>query len=148
MCLGTDMTHNELCIWVAAILDGEGFLSFSISKRNGLMTPFVGMGNTNKVLTDTFSKRCKTLGVVFGYSSDPRKGVHKNIHRVQLQNHAGITLLLNQVEPFLIIKRMQAQLILLFCGSRTARGPKAPYNTVERKAVFCTRQLNKKGRPK
>lgn len=102
--------------YMAGIIDGEGTLSITgreaLSKRG---TPYWNY-DLEVTVTNTSVKLMKWLVAKFGGETMPRgkplKKTHKQCYRWRLRDNAARIVFLRAVQPFLVIKRRQAELLL------------------------------------
>jgi len=116
--LGREIEIPETEIsYMAGILDGEGWIS--LEKSKGRLTPLIGVSNNSLILLTYLKER---LGGQIYHRQD---GTF-NLKIVSIpQTYAVLKLL----EPYLIVKRGQAQLVIQWCESR--RGTTSKYTAKE-----------------
>lgn len=95
--------------WLAAAIDGEGYLRFSFFLKNGRQK-WVGrldVSNTNK----EFCNRVKEI-VGYGHVQMVDFRNYTPLARYTLASLASIGRVLEQIEPYLIIKREKAKIMI------------------------------------
>jgi hypothetical protein len=102
--------------YVAGIIDGEGTLSITgketLSRRGTLYWNY----DLEVTVTNTSVKLMEWLVTKFGGEimprSKPLKKTHKQCYRWRLRDNAARIAFLRAVQPFLVIKQRQADLLL------------------------------------
>jgi hypothetical protein len=110
--------------YIAGIMDGEGSITFYRSKaartRGRYLTPFVRISTTDDLLVPWLFHK-----IGFGakrYRANPNGPIHwKPVWHIQWSTSQAVELL-KAIEPYLIIKRERAQLVIeIWELNRTAR---------------------------
>lgn len=146
-------------IWLAAAIDFDGAIGMSKNKAKTstgyIMAPQVQFTNTDPKLVD----KIRVIYVKIGVDRKPTPYTPSNEkwatqYHFCTQNHEEIIKILEAVEPFLISKKRQAQIVLDYCKSRSGkRGKKDPktgkftktYDGSELIYYGLLEKLNKKG---
>jgi len=108
------MTDTELA-YIAGIVDGEGTISLhgvskaQQSKTGAYYYPFVQIANTNKKLIDWLDEKIPIKHRIYGYNRNPDK--QKPSWLMQLRGTYAVALA-EMLEPLLIVKQRQAQILL------------------------------------
>lgn len=143
-----DLQHDDK-VYVAATIDGEGTITVSVKKNNAdperggaPLTPLIGISNTKKELIDWLHS------ILFGSTMrTSKKDVKRNrkaVWAVQVARLLDVKALLEQVLPYLKVKRRQAELVLQFCNLRL-KDTWATYNPRLFEIAKEVRKLNRKG---
>lgn len=136
--------------YIAAILDGEGYVTVSRKKDKTMKVgygyrPMVGVTNTNKKLLD-FLMELTGLGRI--HRSKAAKKNHKPSYQWVLWSQQARQLL-EEVLPYLVIKKTQAELIIAMC--KAARygvgrdGLTSDELAFQRRTYEQIKKLNKRG---
>jgi len=137
--INTNLSNEQLA-YLAGIIDGEGCISFSISK--GRIRPFVGVSNTKRELIETIRSWLRIRKTI----RKARRSVrHKYVWDIQITRYADVKALLEKVKPYLIIKKKQCDLMIKYCTSRLSKGVNSPYSPNEMKIYEKLRELNRRG---
>jgi hypothetical protein len=98
--------------YLAGLLDGEGNISFAKERRAGVMTNrcriWISIGNTNREVVDWLHKKIPAGNVCTDHRLN-RFGKMK-MHRWMVSTNPAIVLI-NEILPYLIIKRPIAELL-------------------------------------
>jgi len=109
---------------LAALIDGEGTVSLTFNSKRGQIIPIITVTNKDRKLLE-FARNC----INDGYIANDRRG---GVLRWTLLGIRKVYPLLKQIEPYLIVKRERARLVLKWCESRMAKPyPCAPYTKEE-----------------
>ena len=130
--------------YLAGFIDGEG--SISCYKRKDIRTKkgftinsIISIGNTNKEIMQEISELIK--GHLFVKSN----GINsKKIYNVQIQDIATIKEFLETIKDKLILKKQQAELMIVYCELRQTNSGK-PYSKREIEIAETITKLNKRG---
>lgn len=135
--------------WLAALFDGEGTIGLWRIRRHANASGWVyraglSIANTNRQLLEAVNSLVDGWATV-GDMRDGNKS-HRPCYKVVLRQRAALTVL-RQIAPYLIVKRRQAEIVMMFrealenAGARTAEEH-------ERFAVLWAecRDLNRRGR--
>lgn len=130
------------CVWLAILIDSEGTLG--IYRAGRYFQPTIAISNTYKELLEHAMRLLKLLrSDLNSRPADPARN-RKALHVIQFSNLLGVMHVLEQIEPYLIVKKRNATLIIEFCKSRLANRGK-PYTERERQIINEVRVLNKRG---
>jgi hypothetical protein len=118
--------------WLAGILDGEGcFTLFQKSCRSGSgekirsITANITITNSSAAIIDECVRLLTSANVKFALFC-PRNSHTRPLRRISVRNYAAILSLLDTVEPFLVGKLPQAQLMRKFVEGAQRRGSLLP----------------------
>ena len=133
--------------WLAATIDGEGSVGihrqYSNDRAGFKYKAVVSVNNTDMAFLEQVKKLVEGFVHV---KKNPTQPHHKKCWAVQIK-HRATAPLLEQVKPYLIIKRKQADLVLEFCRA-VAASPvhnRAMQPDFERLYLEC-KALNKRGK--
>lgn len=101
------MDKTELA-YVAGIIDGEGTITLSRRRKNELPSPYICVSSTNREVLEWLKTR---LGGTICSKKRYREN-HKQSYIWYIRLATKCLTLLNEIEPFLIIKKQQALLLL------------------------------------
>ena len=156
---------NERLAWLAGIIDGEGYVSATLTKtRAGRRRKCVGrpkrgvayewrdcyersmrfqvrVGNTDAAMIREIASIADSLGVsYFVFSHNPKqrgRGKHKELFGIHFHGKDRTKRLLTAVLPWLITKRPQTELLLEMIARREA----IPYHMGSLDDPFLQKQL-------
>lgn len=144
-----ELTHDQRA-YLAGLLDGEGTITISVRKNKAdplkggsPITPLITITNTNKELIDHLhailnGSTIKTHG---------RLGIgDKDVWVLQIARILDVKALLEQIAPYLFVKKRQAGLLLEFCNLRL-QDKWMRYNPRLFEIAKEIRKLNRKGKP-
>lgn len=154
------VSEKELS-WLAGILDGEGSIGISrlmSHRKNPTMTPRISLGNTNPKIIAEVRRIFKKIPVTC-FIEKRQQTLGKNwkaAEVLQISHIQGAQDILKAVTPYLIGKKLQAEILLSFVDSRMriyksigrapgSGGRGTPYTDNERELFEKLRILNKKG---
>lgn len=123
--------------YLAGFVDGEGCISIS-SRQTGVPYIRLRIANTN---LEVVKKIQKQYGGSF-YKVKKRKG-SKQVYSWEVSTNLAINLI-RQLEPYLIVKRYQAQLVEQFVIDMPGHGNKWDINTIEM-YIKLFRSFNERG---
>lgn len=112
---------NTPCIfaWMAGFIDGEGCLTISKQIRKDRPSPawrpLITIANTNKDSLELFQK---TYGGTLRFNKEKRRsptGVKWSDSWTWYCPQSAITKLLGDIKPYLIVKKLQADILIEFC---------------------------------
>lgn len=142
---------KEDSIYLAGIIDGEGHIGMSklTRKDNGKdwFTPRLNITNTDIRLMDWLSHRfCdKGLNAYIQQQKKPGGDGWKIRYTFQVSGPSSIYSVVSLVEPYLVLKKEQAKLILEFAKSRIGLVKGTPYTVDYLPVYWELRELNRKG---
>jgi hypothetical protein len=127
--------------YLAGIIDGEGTVTLTRHHRNETPTPSVSVANNNLELLKWI--KCLVGGMIV--SKKKRKAHHNDSYAWTIRQDKAIQLL-KEIEQYLIIKKLQADLIIQKYKSVTHRAGKYTPEMLEKKMrlVAEIRRLNKR----
>jgi len=103
--------------YLAGFFDGEGCISIhrhqdKKTKRGYVLVPRITVANTRQEVVEWFKP--------FGFSVRRTKNGKnsKDVYRIELERLSVIQRFLQELSPFLRLKKKQADLLLEFCSSR------------------------------
>jgi len=102
------MTGEERA-YLAGLIDGEGSITLSRHHRGQLPQPRISIAKCNREVLEWVRERTGR-GVII--SRRPRKAWHHAPFVWQVQLAGGVIAILEEVEPYLIVKCKQARLLL------------------------------------
>lgn len=143
-----ELQHDDK-VYVAAITDGEGMITVSVKKNRAdphkggsPLTPLIGISNSKKELIDWLHS------ILFGSTiKTGKEDIQRNrkaVWAVQVARLLDVKCLLEQILPYLKVKRRQAELVLEFCNVRL-EDSWATYNPRLFEIAKEVRKLNRKG---
>jgi len=117
--------------WLASAIDGEGSITLCVEDKvrnlNGSWSGFIRVFNTN---LDYVQRAKEIIGrgtIHSGWQSfsigDRRRGKACLMHMYSLHGIRAVAQVLRQIEPFLIIKRDRAEIIIRIARLLEAQGP-------------------------
>lgn len=108
-------------LYIAGLVDGEGMITVSVKKNNAIpgkggspIQPLITISNTNKELIDYLKSLLhgSTLKTIHA------KGRRKDCWTLQIARLLDVKALLEQIVPYLRVKKRQAKLLIEFCNVR------------------------------
>jgi hypothetical protein len=136
--------------YLAGLIDGEG--TISIGKKNNktgrlgfTLTPSVSIANTNEGVI----RYCQSLIGGRVYKGRRRKPNHRTKFTLRVHRHTEIMKILEQVYPYLRIKKKNAELLMKYCESRIKKrryisSVTVPYDEDELRIHQEIRKLNER----
>lgn len=130
--------------YLGGFFDGEGYITLirhkdSRVKKGYTLHPFVRITNTNKAILEEINKLAK--GKI---KSKPKQLGCKQCYMVEIQDLTSMFEFLCKIQPFLIIKKEQAELMIEFCRGRIDNKNKR-YSKEDYELSFKFTELNKRG---
>lgn len=135
--------------YLAGFIDGEGTITVSIRKNKATpwtggspITPLIIITNTNKEIIDHFHT------ILYGSTIKTHGGPgirDKDVWVLQIAKLLDVKALLEQISPYLFVKRKQAELLLEFCNLRL-KDKWMRYNPRLFDIAKEIRELNRKGK--
>ena len=110
--------------YFAGFFDGEGHLSISLNKSAGYprLQPVVCFTNTNLQIIEEIERFLDDYNVHYHHGVHKRQkrtgGKHKDCHVIEIKRYGAIFDLLTYLIDYLIVKRLQAFLVMEFCKKR------------------------------
>lgn len=105
--------------WFGGIMDGEGSIILPKHCNANTFYPVFRMGNTNYKLCKMFVDILRELNIPFYVRYDkPTKTKYKPMWRIIITGMKRVKKILEIINPYLISKREQGELILEFINSR------------------------------
>lgn len=131
--------------YIGGLFDGEGNITLArektkLSQRGFIIRLEIRVDNTNKNALD-FISDATHIGRVYTYEKDNRKPLYS----WQLRRLADIKALIEQLLPYLIIKRERAKLTIEYCEGRLSKRYHAAYDERELQLVGEISKLNHRG---
>lgn len=127
------------CGRIAAFIDGEGYISASRRFNGSQIT--VGIGNTNKILTDYL---LETLGCGYTFTSNSSPK-WKMKYEFSIRRSNDVLYLLYQIQDHLLLKKLQAVWAIELLRIRKENYGR-PITDKETYIIKNIRGLNKRGR--
>jgi hypothetical protein len=129
--------------YIAGFFDGEGCICLSKGKKTAL-----GISMINADIDILMDILAKTGGSIYARAvKKPSK--HRVSYSLQINERIKKIQFLQNIFPYLRIKRIQAELALEFLKSRNERGvirgSHIPYNKREMEIIAIFRTLNRRG---
>lgn len=115
------MTHDE-CVYLAGLFDGEGTFMINAHAFKGQhkYSAKVRLALSHKPAVEWVAKAIGVNVAPHGLGRNNTKS--RPMFRVAVENVEGIISLINQILPFLIVKREPAEVLLAFCRARLQSG--------------------------
>lgn len=131
----TDLSPHQVG-YIAGIIDGEGSIGLSKMVDRTHMKPWCCINNTDLEVLEIIQSWV-------GGNIHPRKirQGYKQVYSLDFPSQSAILGLLTMVEPFLLIKKPQAQLMIAWCTLRKCGG--SPLD--EDNLIGKLKEFNKKG---
>lgn len=136
-------TETEIA-YLAGLLDGEGYIS--IVKTGKHHAPILNITNTDLALLLWVQMRFG--GALYRVLAGKAGDRAKDCHRLQWNSTAEIARILVMVQPYLVAKGKQAELVIEFIALPGGKGKKLSQETIEARGDLhlSAKSLNKKGR--
>jgi hypothetical protein len=150
---------NTEWAYLAGIVDGEGSISIYVGAGKCLQ-PVIAIVNTNESLLNHCCDILARAGIGVGYNKSPRRRItgtkgKKSYAIIIRGGHKGIAKVLQEITPYLVAKRKQAEIVRAFClrrikidyvnaSIRTKRGA-TTFSAEDIAAVNELRRLNFRG---
>jgi len=128
--------------YIAGLVDGEGSLIIRWDKRHRYLTfsYFMSIGMTHEGVIKWLSD---ILGVT--YSVSKRKPPRKTMYVLRVFTQTDLVTLLEELLPWLIVKKEQAETMLRFLNLRAERSAKE-YANEKAELYLKMRKLNQRGK--
>jgi len=132
--------------YIAGIIDGEGQISLTRHKtRTGefkcIIRSRIGIFNTNKDVIMWIKNKVNQFKLTM---DKPDKPTHKACYRLHIDKHKEQVIFLENIIPYLIIKKKQARLLLKFIKKRLTKNKKR-FDNEDLKMYNESILLNRKG---
>lgn len=105
------MPNEVQLAYIAGMMDGEGYIALNRNTQHGQMVAQVGICNNN-LESIIFIRDC--VGGNVATHTHPNSN-YKDSHKVRWTAKNKILDLLEQLEPYLIIKKPQAHMMIAWC---------------------------------
>lgn len=125
-------------IYTAGIIDGEGTITLYV--HGGIVTPLTDISNNHKGLITWLRKH---LGGGTGYTQTDTRGNRRPTYHVKFTRLLDVKALLEQILPYLIAKKKQAELVLEYCNLRL-QDKALEYNPKLYEIAIQVRRLNER----
>lgn len=126
--------------YIAGLIDGEGYISILPSRskelRNPSFEPVIKIGMTGKSAKLIFEYLVNSYGGHIDFSERSHKNPKwKDVNTYIIKSKPKVLRLLNDIIPYLIIKKEQAAIVIEFCKLPYAhpKSPKFDIKTIERR---------------
>lgn len=135
--------------YIAGIMDGEGFIglihSYRAKRQCNHFQPKVDMSNTDERLIDWLKTRLSSLKPFV--ETKPARDLtnQKPVHHLMLFGPERISIFLEQIIPYMIIKKEMAEILLKYTKSRLGLRKGSPYTIDPEKTYQLLRSMNQKG---
>lgn len=96
--------------YIAGVIDGEG--TVSVRLNNGYMAAYVSVSNTSQELIEYLSQSFAGSTGTYNSSNEPK--YYSQIYRWGINKVQDIQSFLRLVQPYLVVKRLHAELTLKF----------------------------------
>ena len=142
------MNNIEKLYWLAGVIDGEGCITIGKDREQFFRT-IITITNNNPYLIQEVSKIFSELNMKFFYLLKKRSNpVHKETLVIRAIGMGGCKKLLENIMPYLIGKRQQAEIMLKYINSRKEKlklkGSHNPYSEEELELIKQIKELNHK----
>lgn len=129
--------------YIAGVFDGEGSTGILYSKKGKYdhLYPYFNVSNTSEEL---IGKLHKMIGG--NVSDDIYRPPRKKQYTLRFSSIRDVLEVLKKIEPYLIVKRKVARLVIEFCESRLNQKESRTYTEREWEIHRETKKLNKRGR--
>jgi len=142
---------RDVSCYLAGLMDGEGCLMIQRQRKHGpsphwCYSPEVRLVLSHKETMEWVAKKIDRELKAWVPKSDK----HKLCYRLSISDSVGVAYLIEQLLPFLIVKRDAAAALLDFCRSRKIKQSNSynpSYSDDEVRMHHVIRALNRKGRP-
>lgn len=159
--IGNQQVRPDELAWLAGIVDGEGTINITDkltpqrrARKDGTRKrhycTFLQIANTNEDIILKVIEIMKKLNANPYVWEKAATDKWKKSYQVSLQRMAKVKRVLEQIYPYLIAKRRQAELTLKFINSRLSkfdagRGKNNPYTQEEMEWINEIKRLNHRG---
>lgn len=139
--------------YLAGLFDGEGYVGVTINRNRGATPqyfPRCSIVNTNPIIIDEAIRILQGRHVPFHLCHwDAKLAEQKPRMTIDMTGFKRCLRFLWTIEPYLVAKKQQAQMVTAFICSRLSHGKSykhTPYTDDEINLFQATRELNAKGR--
>lgn len=129
--------------YIAGLVDGEGWIGFSEFKDERYPIPKVAIANTNYAIIEWLLERFTDLSA--HVYKRPATETQKPTYKMQISAAASVQALLEQISPYMIIKKERALLMMEYTSSRVGKRPLEPHTVDAWPIVTKIKTLNKVG---
>lgn len=143
---------RDTLLYLAGLVDGEGCIRIGRARKQKNKSDYCYTAEVKVVLTHEGAIKFMADKLARPYMHlKAREGENwKDTYRVSIHDIHGITSFLEQIIPFLIVKKQAAEVVLEFCKSRGRSWPSDNYNRAysENELQLCTaiKEINRRGR--
>ena len=126
--------------YAAGFMDGEGCINVSSCRTSTYIRVLIV--NTNREVLELFQQRWGG-----DIAQNKRHKAHWKVSYTWRVSHAACREFLNDIYPFLVIKKKQAEAAFIFFDQQPGKGKRWTEGSFEEanKAILAIKQLNKKG---
>lgn len=126
--------QQEKLIWLAGLIDGDGCVGIFRCgmRRQKVFTPSVQISLTCRLTYEYLDDMFKFFQ--FGHHwtiKKPQKKTHKPIWNVEIKGLRRVRKLIENIGPYLVTKKREAELVYKYITSRLSKSQKAPYSKEE-----------------
>lgn len=156
--MGNQQVRPDELAWLAGIIDGEGTINIvkkpDRKRKDGTRRynywTLLQLSNTNEILIMKVIEIMKKLGTNPYIWEKAETEKWKKSYQLSLQRMTKVKKILDQIKPYLIAKKPQAEIVLNFINSRLSkfqkgRGRYNPYTEEEIKWIEEIKKLNHRG---
>lgn len=134
------------CQIVAWSIEWEGTITLADMNFHNTISPRVSIENTDKELLDAFMEIVKIGTIRLCKRKRDTVGNNRCHYIWQVSNFSDVKSLLEEILPYLISKKQQAELVLNLCTSRTSKDRNSPYTEEDWEYCDLIHRLNKRGK--
>lgn len=145
-------SQNEIDLaWLAGFVDGEGYIGLTIHRNKGKKTyyiPRIAITQASEEMLNNISRVMENNGIAHHISKRRAQTKRwKPLFALETAGFARALKFLYVIEPYLVGKRLQAQMTMAYIWSRTRDGwsSKRPYTDDEHNLYHALRELNNRG---
>jgi len=129
--------------YLAGIVDGEGTITLSRQHKNQTPSPQVSISNNNLDLLE-YIKNITNCGIIC--PKKKYKPHHQQSWHWQTRSVSDSLFILKEIQPFLLVKKTQADLILKYYKELTPRNGRYTPELLEKKMQLVKRVRSLNGR--
>lgn len=140
-----NLTETEKA-YIAGIVDGEGYIGMIKGWRNTgrqYFTPVIKISNTDIRIIDWLKDKLEGLNLFNDVK--PETETQKKVNNLQISGPPSVQALLEQIYPYMIIKKDKAEVIMQFTSTRINKPISYPYDIDPMPIATKLNQMNKKG---